>query len=448
MDRHTRWRVLTVVLATLALVAVTAPAAANPEQERIAETRAQLQAVRDELDNARNDADTDQIALEDADRQLRAVFDTVEAASAAVDRQQQAVTSAQDRVATAEAELERQQVLMGERVARLYRQGRQDAVISVLGAGTAADVVQQTAYINAIGREDRIQVETLTNAERRVDAEQRVLAAEQVAMEEVLVEQEALLADVEEIRNDRALIAAASVELVAELQARESYLEEEEAQLEREARARAEAERQAQIAAAQAQAARATNSSTLAASGGVADAPVAAAPAAAPDALEAQDSPDVASETGAVADSPDAAEDPGALESEPEPEPEPVAAPSGGFAWPASGTVTSEFGNRWGRLHAGIDIAGGTGTAIAAARGGTVVDIKSGGGYGNLVIISHGDGFSTYYAHLSSVAVSVGQSVSTGSYLGGMGCTGSCTGTHLHFEIRSGGSPVNPRNYL
>jgi murein DD-endopeptidase MepM/ murein hydrolase activator NlpD len=121
---------------------------------------------------------------------------------------------------------------------------------------------------------------------------------------------------------------------------------------------------------------------------------------------------------------------------------------SSGFIWPVSGPVVSGFGMRWGRLHAGIDIAVPAGTGIRAAASGTVVLAAYTGGYGNYTCIDHGGGISTCYAHQSSYAVSSGQSVSQGQVIGSVGCTGSCFGDHLHFEVRVNGSPVDPMGYL
>jgi murein DD-endopeptidase MepM/ murein hydrolase activator NlpD len=120
----------------------------------------------------------------------------------------------------------------------------------------------------------------------------------------------------------------------------------------------------------------------------------------------------------------------------------------GGCIWPASGTVTSEFGNRWGRLHAGIDIAAPTGTPIYAAQAGTVIFSGVQSGYGNVVIVSHGGGLITLYGHQSRVAASNGQAVGQGDNIGYVGNTGRSTGPHLHFETRYGGSPRNPRGCL
>ena len=100
------------------------------------------------------------------------------------------------------------------------------------------------------------------------------------------------------------------------------------------------------------------------------------------------------------------------------------------------------------RLHAGQDFGGARGTAIHATADGTVSFAGQQSGYGNIVIIQHDFGFETRYAHLSSIGVSVGQRVSRGDRVGGMGSTGHSTGTHLHYEIRVGGNPINPMTYI
>ncbi len=121
-----------------------------------------------------------------------------------------------------------------------------------------------------------------------------------------------------------------------------------------------------------------------------------------------------------------------------------------GFSWPATGTLTSRFGRRWGRMHKGIDIAGPVGTPINAAADGTVIVAGwSSGGYGNLVEVRHSDGTTTRYGHNSRLSVSAGQIVRQGQQVAEMGSTGHSTGSHLHFEIRpSGGDAVNPIAHL
>lgn len=119
-----------------------------------------------------------------------------------------------------------------------------------------------------------------------------------------------------------------------------------------------------------------------------------------------------------------------------------------GLRWPVSGPVTSEYGSRWGRMHAGIDIGARTGTPIRAAKAGSVIFAGSQGGYGNVVIIDHGGGLTTLYAHQSRLGTRDGANVSQGEVVGYIGSTGHSTGPHLHFETRVGGSPQNPRRYL
>jgi murein DD-endopeptidase MepM/ murein hydrolase activator NlpD len=118
-----------------------------------------------------------------------------------------------------------------------------------------------------------------------------------------------------------------------------------------------------------------------------------------------------------------------------------------GFVWPVGGPVVSPFGWRWGRMHEGVDIAAGYGTPIAAAASGTVIYAGWMGGYGNLIIIDHGGGIATAYAHQSSFAVG-GGGVSQGQTIGYVGCTGHCYGPHVHFEVRVNGSAVDPLGYL
>jgi len=119
-----------------------------------------------------------------------------------------------------------------------------------------------------------------------------------------------------------------------------------------------------------------------------------------------------------------------------------------GFIWPVDGPVVSGFGVRWGRMHEGIDIAATIGTPIRAAASGTVIHAGWLGGYGNLVVVDHGDGLATAYAHASAILVGVGQQVSQGDTLSLVGSTGNSTGPHLHFEVRVNGSAVDPLLYL
>lgn len=126
-----------------------------------------------------------------------------------------------------------------------------------------------------------------------------------------------------------------------------------------------------------------------------------------------------------------------------------ISAPSsGGYVWPLCGSLSSDYGRRWGRLHKGLDIDDNRTKAIVAAKAGRVIFASYSGGYGNLTLIQHNDGVVTAYAHQAAIAVGVGAQVSTGQRIGTVGTTGSSTGTHLHFETRVNGGAVNPRRYL
>ncbi|MFC0273084.1 peptidoglycan DD-metalloendopeptidase family protein [Metabacillus herbersteinensis] len=122
---------------------------------------------------------------------------------------------------------------------------------------------------------------------------------------------------------------------------------------------------------------------------------------------------------------------------------------SGTLSWPAvGGYISSKQGNRWGKMHKGIDIARPSNRTINAADNGTIASAGYDGGYGNKVVINHNNGLKTIYAHLDSISVSPGQTVSKSQKIGVMGSTGNSTGVHLHFEVYKNGTLKNPLDYL
>ena len=128
-------------------------------------------------------------------------------------------------------------------------------------------------------------------------------------------------------------------------------------------------------------------------------------------------------------------------------EPPPTIA-HGRFIRPSAGTLTSRFGPRWGRMHNGVDLAAPVGTPIRAADGGRVIFSGWDGGFGNVIRIDHENGFVTVYAHNSANLVSVGERVAQGQHIANMGSTGNSTGSHLHFEIRQNGRPIDPWPFI
>lgn len=124
---------------------------------------------------------------------------------------------------------------------------------------------------------------------------------------------------------------------------------------------------------------------------------------------------------------------------------------SGEFLWPvpASNTISSGFGRRWGRMHEGVDIPGKVGSNIVAASEGVVVYSGSEiGGYGNITVIAHKNGFFTVYAHAKTNYTKEGQRVYRGQVIAQIGMTGRSSGPHLHFEIRKNGESIDPQNFL
>lgn len=398
-------RALTAGLVTLAVLLLSSVALANPEEARLQQTRSELSEVRDELDEARERRDAEAAELSDLEDEVETVLRAVNEAELAVERQEMAVADAEDDLRALIDEAEGQQDATADRVSRIYKQSGDDSLQALMTGASVDEVIGRGTILDALARNDRETFEALGASAVAISAQADHLEEERAALERVKDEQRALLAEVEELRDDQAFAAAEAEAEVDELHEHEAYLASEEREIARAAREAAREAEQAEQADSRRVAERADRSSG---GGG--------------------DDDGGGSGSGGGDDAPQAS--------------------GSGLAWPAAGTVTSEYGPRWGRLHAGIDIAAGTGTAITAARGGTVSSAGWQGGYGNAVMVSHGGGIVTLYAHLSSIDVSPGQSVSQGQRLGGMGCTGSCTGTHLHFEVRVNGAAQNPRGYL
>jgi murein DD-endopeptidase MepM/ murein hydrolase activator NlpD len=126
----------------------------------------------------------------------------------------------------------------------------------------------------------------------------------------------------------------------------------------------------------------------------------------------------------------------------------PVQPGHSGLIWPVNGPIVSPFGMRWGRLHAGVDIAVPSGTPVRAAAAGSVIIAGWVSGYGNYVCIQHSGPLSTCYGHNERLVVSVGQHVAQGQVISYSDCTGHCFGPHVHFETRINGTPVDPMGYL
>lgn len=403
--------------ALAAVLLVSAPAAGDPGSDK-----ARIDGTIGELEARIGGADRRAGVLTS---ELSAVSAKVRTLQQGVDAQRARLSVLEARLATSRARLraldgrvreqtrqlhvlERQHAVALKRLERrlraIYTSDTPDALSFALGATSFSDLLDTIELMNRIGRQDKriaTAVDRATRALARTRAEtrrSRVAAAKETrAVAQHTAEQRAVRDRLLASRD--ALLTAQSAKETALASVREdrkTFVAEVEA-LQAQSAALA-----ARIAAAQAAAARA------------AAARAAAVPL-----------PEEGAAT-AVAPSPS----------------------PGGFAWPVSGPVTSGFGTRWGRMHEGIDIAVPSGTPVRAAAGGTVIYASWMDGYGNLVVVDHGNGVSTAYAHNTTIAVGLGQQVAQGEVLAASGTTGNATGPVVHFEVRVNGAPVDPMGYL
>ncbi|ANU27002.1 murein hydrolase activator EnvC family protein [Planococcus versutus] len=397
--------------------------------------------------------------IRELDNQIIETQTEIDVAQAEIDQTKVEIDKLRKSIEELERKIAEREELLKERARAIQLSGGSvDYIDVLLGANSFVDFIDRFSAVNILIEADR-------EIMREQAADKKLLAEQKAEVETKLAEQEAAKATLVQLKNsldaqkneqtqlekelkteqqrlakDKSALESEhnktmniSAELEKKIGAEQARLAEvarkaEEARLAKEAAARkAEAQRQAaaqaEANAAQAASAKATAASNAASAASVAS--VASTPAKAP--VQA-----VASNAG-----------------------------SSTFILPASGRFTSGFGGRdigvGAESHLGMDIANSTGTPIVAAASGVVSHAGNMGGYGNVVIITHsinGQTHSTVYGHMSSINVSVGQSVSQGQQVGGMGNTGRSTGTHLHFEIHVGpwngarSNAVNPAPYV
>ncbi len=306
---------------------------------------------------------------------------------------EQKITVEKARLAVLERQYAAALAVLERHLRAIYESDSPDLIAFALGTTSFSDLLDNLDLLNRIGRQDERIASTLNRA--RIDLEQTRAATEEArrsaARSEALISSRttAQRATTERMMAERDALAAAQGEKTDALSAvredRASFVAEAESL------AAASAALAAQIAAAQRAAAAASAASTS----------------------------------------------------------EPAPSSSGGqLGWPVAGPVTSGFGSRWGRMHEGIDIGVGSGTPVHAAAAGTVIYAGWMSGYGNIVVIDHGNGLSTAYGHNSALVVAQGASVGMGVVIALSGSTGHSTGPHVHFEVRVNGAPVDPLGYL
>ena len=386
-----------VVVAIFASASMVLPAtAATSEGQRLRDAQESLQKIKNQVEAAQAQKAEDAAALQKAEAQLDEVAAALDDAEIALQTQQQAVARARNRLADLKQEQERRRGAVVERAVRLYKQGVDIPLARLFATGSLAKMADRSAHLSAATHADQEAMERTAAGEVAVDAQQQQLEEEERVLARVARQRRRMQAAAKELQATRALKLAKTRTRIADLREQERLAEADTRKL-----------------------------------------------AAAVERSERQAARRTAMDSGAAANRRVQAQSPSRGRSA-------ASGPNssaGGWLWPARGPATSEFGPRWGRMHEGIDIGAGSGSPIYAASDGVVSFAGVMGGYGNMTLIDHG-GTVTAYAHQSRIGVGVGQSVRAGQVIGSVGSTGNVTGPHLHFEVRAGGEPRNPRGYL
>lgn len=408
----------------------------SENQQKQQQREQQLQEVEQQAATARERLQTAEAQLEEAQAALEQRREDVRAARAelaeARDLAQQArqeLREVSGRLEATELELVGKQDQLDNRVRAAFKYGQVSFAEAFVGVRDITDFVNSTTYVGHVMANDKDLVEAVaelvaTVERQRSDAQRARVASEREAdraarataeVEAAEADQRVLTQQVAERRvaHREALEAlqqdaAAISEHLDDLQRSEDQVRSQIAEAERRAQQRLEAERERQRQQAEAERRRR-------------------------EAEEAARSPGSDGSTS------------------PSPTPPPA---SNGWLRPTDGRMSSAYGYRTHpvhgsqRLHAGVDLASPNGTAVRASREGIVSFVGWMSGYGNTVMVSHGDGLVTLYAHMSSYGVSYDDYVAQGTTVGGVGMTGTATGPHVHFEVRVGGAPQDPCGYI
>ena len=437
-------------------------------EDQIDEAEAESSGIEDQIEGTLAGLDAIVAAQRETQSALVVLESELESAEAELDDRERVLAATQSqldrtaaRLRTTESELQAAEDDFAESVRREYMSSADGGVLALLGVSRATDVSLASSYLerlaeDQLGGAEQLAVLRATLAAdrdererlRSVREDQRAAAAAERNNVASLVQQQQDLASVQQAQADEKQVVLAALErdqesataLVAELEQESDELRQELAEI----AARQEAEQVAAAAAEEAAAAAIASTSSFTAEDGPST-PPATTPSSAGDDNLAPSPTTTPSSSGEDGPSePDVAQEAAV----------PDTASSGGFTIPVAGRVSSEFGYRThpisgvSKLHTGLDIAAPGGTPIGAAGSGTVIFAGWRGGYGNAVIIDHGEGITTLYAHQSQLAANAGDVVTQGEIIGYVGTTGYSTGNHLHWEVRAAGSPVDPRSHM
>lgn len=400
---------------------------AQNEKKALQNKKKELQ---DTLADLNNDKQDILAYIEKLDGKLNKVSADFEKTEEKIEAKKKSIKKLTKKIKSAEIDINNQYESMKKRIKYMYENGNSDYIDILLDAGSLADMLNKSEYIDKISEYDSNMLDSFVADKKALEDKKASLVDKKKALEtiaEELEEEKAALDRLEskkkeEVEKYNASIANAQSEIAdtnSELEKQEQIIEAELLRIAQEQMRREEEERkrkkeeerkrQEALKAQQAQQAQQNNT-----------------------------------------------DDSSADNAETDTENDNKTGNSGGFIWPLAvgGKVTSEFGKRNSPTagassnHQGIDISAPSGTAIYAAQAGTVVTASYSSGAGNYVMISHGNGVFTVYMHASSLCVSKGDTVKQGQVIAKVGSTGIATGAHLHFGVSVNGTYVNPRNYI
>ena len=348
----------------------------------------------------------DQIAL--MDEQISTLEGQIEDKNNEIDQLEGNIDQLEEDIAAKQVEIDDTYEIFKTRMVALYQAGETSSLAMLLSSDSFSDFVTNIQLMQAVSKSDEELVDTLRSQKEEQEVQKQAVEEYKVevetALEEIKADEEAIILQREEQR-----IAQSNLEVAySESETAQEDLEALQAQYENDLEgmlaeeAAVEAELQDFYAEQARQQAAAQQNNSSSSSG---------------------------SSSNVIADTGDLS-----------------------FRWPLPGYsyISSPFGSRWGGWHTGIDISGGGvyGASIVAAESGTVIMAQWYSTYGNCVIVDHGGGYSTLYAHMSQIGCNVGDYVTKGQTVGYVGSTGNSTGPHLHFEVRVNGTAQNPQNYV
>lgn len=394
------------------------------------EEKKELEREKKELDSTLSDLENDKADIleyiKKLDTKINKVSADFEKTQSKIDKKKKSITKLTKKIEQAEIDINNQYDSMKKRIKYMYENGNSDYIDILLASGSLSELLNKSEYIEKISDYDANMLDNFIAGKNELEEKRTALEEKKAALEtaaEALSEEKAALDKLEgkkkkeiEIYNDNiAKTQDAISNNQSELERQERIIEDEllKEQIriaEEEKRRKEEEERKRQ------------------------------------EELKRQQEQQNQNQN----------------QNDTNPQTEPTATPAdnnnsaGGFIWPLAitGKITSSFGKRnsptagASSYHQGIDISAPTGTAIYAAKGGTVVTAAYSSGAGNYVMINHGNGVFTIYMHASSLTVSKGDEVSQGQTIAKVGSTGISTGAHLHFGVSVNGAYVNPGNYV